>query len=398
MKLLKQKEKSTYSQVDSFTKEEEKAAAWFVIFFNVSKEVLSANFHIITILSMMTYSIIFHSWLGFVFLLAANLLWVIPKTHMSMINISPAIVIYAILIIIINYLFDFDLTEEELQSIVNNELYVNASKIGLRTSSTIPIMHLMLKIILMLPCWVTMRQKYKAGEDGHTVSFKSTLETSLDINERNKWTTPMVRKLLVYAWIWSINLIIFFMAIKGEKMTMIRIINMTFVLAFVAIFQVSFRIWKKVMHTYFFVLIVYSKLLLTIVYVYQFNNFVWPYDEIIGLFKLQVTTLFLKLIVLSILSVMSGIYLNYLHKIFLECNEDVNVKFNNENSTDLNESYKLLSKIMSNATKFFEKLSILIEIHLYKIIFVITFLNATAKVGFYFSFNFKLLSKKNSFS
>lgn len=381
MKLLKQKEKSTYSQVDSFTKEEEKAVAWFVIFFNVSKEVLSANFHIITILSMMTYSIIFHSWLGFVFLLAANLLWVIPKTHMSMINISPAIVIYAILIIIINYLFDFDLTEEELQFIVNNELYVNASKIGLRTSSTIPIMHLMLKTILMLPCWVTMRQKYKAGEDGHTVSFKSTLETSLDINERNKWTTPMVRKLLVYAWIWSINLIIFFMAIKGEKMTMIRIINMTFVLAFVAIFQVSFRIWKKVMHTYFFVLIVYSKLLLTIVYVYQFNNFVWPYDEIIGLFKLQVTTLFLKLIVLSILSVMSGIYLNYLHKIFLECNEDVNVKFNNENSTDLNESYKLLSKIMSNATKFFEKLSILIEIHLHKIIFVITFLNATAKVG-----------------
>lgn len=347
-----------------------KGAAWVKVFFNVLRRILASNMHIITILSMMVYSIVFHSLLGFIFLLVSNVLWVIRNTHVSMINISPIIAIYSIIIIIFNYFYNFDLTREELEGIFGKNINDNASSIGLRIQSEYPAMQLILKSILLIPCWMTMLQKYIKSKNDLTLK----IEKSVHKHKKSKWS-PIIKKIIVYSWIWSINLIVFLMGYLGTKMTMMRIINMTFVLVFLATFQVSFRIWKKFMHTYFFVLIVYSKILLTVVYVYQFNNFVWRYDELIGLFKFEVTSLFFKLFSLSIISVMSGIYLNYFQKIFLTCNEKENEAFKNQVGSNT-----LKTKVLLNAMILLKKISILIEIHFYKFIFVITFNVATTKV------------------
>lgn len=61
----------------------------------------------------------FHSWLTFVFLIWANILWMIPNQRKTMLRSSPFIVMYAILLLLAQYIYGMDLTEEELPSSIN---------------------------------------------------------------------------------------------------------------------------------------------------------------------------------------------------------------------------------------------------------------------------------------
>lgn len=52
------------------------------------------------------------------FLLIANLLWIIPNQRKNMHRISPFVVIYAEFLLIAQYLYCMNLTEDELPSYV----------------------------------------------------------------------------------------------------------------------------------------------------------------------------------------------------------------------------------------------------------------------------------------
>lgn len=60
------------------------------------------------------WSIVFHSWITFVLLLWANLLWVIPNQRKHMMRSSPFIVAYAEFLLIAQFVYGLNLTEAEL--------------------------------------------------------------------------------------------------------------------------------------------------------------------------------------------------------------------------------------------------------------------------------------------
>lgn len=60
----------------------------------------------------------YHSWLTFVLLIWANALWMIPNQRKTMLRSSPFIVFYAELLLIAQYIYGMDLTDEELPSSV----------------------------------------------------------------------------------------------------------------------------------------------------------------------------------------------------------------------------------------------------------------------------------------
>ena len=60
------------------------------------------------------WSITYHSWLTFVFLLAACFLWIMPKKESRCLRFSPVVVVYAECLLILQYIYGFDLTNEEL--------------------------------------------------------------------------------------------------------------------------------------------------------------------------------------------------------------------------------------------------------------------------------------------
>lgn len=60
----------------------------------------------------------YHSWLTFVLLLWANLIWILPNHRKNMLNSSPFLVIYAEVLLIAQFLYGMNLTEAELPTVV----------------------------------------------------------------------------------------------------------------------------------------------------------------------------------------------------------------------------------------------------------------------------------------
>lgn len=181
----------------------------------------------------------FHSWLAFVFLLVANLLWIIPNQRKNMHRISPFVVIYAELLLIIQYLYCMNLTEDELPTIINSRKY-NLAQIGFVRYETYPCAPLLLKTLFTFTFWLTLRQtKYE-----YLVRKRSSC---IDLGPREDAgksrdmlkTIAFIKSMFIEVWIWVVVFTLFFFAMYGENMTIVRILHMALFLTFMITFQVS---------------------------------------------------------------------------------------------------------------------------------------------------------------
>lgn len=78
-----------------------------------------SNKIIIIQFTLQTWSIMYHSWLTFVLLLWANIIWIIPNQRKHMLRSSPFLVVYAELLLIANYIYGMNLTEDELPTTID---------------------------------------------------------------------------------------------------------------------------------------------------------------------------------------------------------------------------------------------------------------------------------------
>lgn len=77
--------------------------------------------NIISLISfpIQAWSIVYHSWLTFVLLLWANVLWMIPNQRKAMMRSSPFIVLYAEVLLVAQYIYGMDLENSELPTKVS---------------------------------------------------------------------------------------------------------------------------------------------------------------------------------------------------------------------------------------------------------------------------------------
>ena len=90
-----------------------------------------------------TWSIMYHSWTTFVLLLWALILWMVPNKRASMMKCSPFIVFYATLLLLGQYVYSMDLTDEELPRVVSG---VKISEIGFSKADELGRWHLIVKV------------------------------------------------------------------------------------------------------------------------------------------------------------------------------------------------------------------------------------------------------------
>lgn len=202
------------------------------------------------------WSIVYHSWLTFVFLIVANLLWAIPNQRKNMHRISPFVVIYAEFLLIAQYLYCMNLTEDELPSRVNTP-GINLNQIGFIRYRTYPCGPLLLKTLFTITFWLTLRQmKYedtlqrRSSTLAHLAApFQVTVSaatTDLGRQPEKKKSNFMLKagkifkSVLLHVWIWIVIFAMFFFAIYGKKMTVFRIVYMALFLSFMVTFQVDF--------------------------------------------------------------------------------------------------------------------------------------------------------------
>ena len=85
----------------------------------------------------------YHSWTTFALLLWALVLWMVPNKRVSMMKCSPFIVTYAMLLLLVQYVYSMDLTEEELPTKING---ISVSEIGFIKADQLSRWHLVVKV------------------------------------------------------------------------------------------------------------------------------------------------------------------------------------------------------------------------------------------------------------
>ncbi|XP_076169043.1 piezo type mechanosensitive ion channel component isoform X2 [Ptiloglossa arizonensis] len=297
--------------------------------------------YLATNIIMMTWSIMYHSWTTFALLLWALVLWMVPNKRASMMKCSPFIVFYATVLLLVQYVYSMDLTEDELPTEING---VKMSEIGFSKPELLSRWHLVVKCLFISMFWITMRQYTAERTQRRRSSVLRDMVAPLHVSVSTATTAMnheapeikskfmkdvgiLLKKLLTKFWIAVVAIMLFICGITGERMTVFRIVYMSLFLVLVITFQISWTVWRKMMYPFWLTVIGYSVIMLILVYTYQFDNFpeYWNYLHIdedlqmdIGLEKYATKDLFVRLLTPTFFVIITVLQIHYFHNDFLE--------------------------------------------------------------------------------
>ncbi|XP_076765205.1 piezo type mechanosensitive ion channel component isoform X3 [Xylocopa sonorina] len=329
-------------QLQSLNEDEQSGVIEHIIMavYSIFQLIINSSY-LATNIIMMTWSIMYHSWTTFALLLWALVLWMVPNKRASMMKCSPFIVFYAMLLLLVQYAFSMDLTEEELPTEING---IKISEIGFSKSDQLSCWHLVVKCLFISMFWITMRQYTAEQSQQRRSSALRDMVAPLHVSVSTATTamnheTPeikskfmkdvgiVLKKLLTKFWIAVVAIMLFICGITGEHMTVFRIIYMSLFLVLVITFQISWTLWRKMMYAFWLTVIGYSVIMLILVYTYQFHNFqkYWSYLRIdenlqkdIGLVKYATKDLFVRLLTPTFFVIITVLQIHYFHRDFLD--------------------------------------------------------------------------------
>nr|XP_014270454.1 piezo-type mechanosensitive ion channel component isoform X3 [Halyomorpha halys] len=334
---------ATLTEVSDDLKAPEESTGMLDVIINAGltiAQLLAQSSYIATNVIMMTWSIAYHSWLTFVLLLWASIMWLMPNQRKAMLRSSPFLVLYAIFLLLAQYIYGMDLTEQELPQTIQG---LNLKQIGFEKITHLPVKPLLIKTLFTLMFWITLKQYVIEKREARNQSAFADIAAPLQIgvgtatglgDESQTKTSQLIksigefcRALLTKFWIWVVASVLFTFGIVGERMTIFRIVYMALALLFILTFQISWTLWRKLMYGFWLILIIYSMLILVMTYTYQFDHFgeYWErylhIDEKlqrdIGLERYETTDLFFKLFIPTFFVIITVIQLYYFHEDFL---------------------------------------------------------------------------------
>lgn len=167
---------------------------------------------------------------------------------------------------------------------------INLDQIGFVRYKEYPALAILRKTMFTCVFWVTMRQYFYEREIARQSSALAHLAAPFHVtvsaatsdmgptpaNKKSKIINRLgsiVKQLLLQTWIWIVVLALFCSAITGQRMTAFRITYMALFLTFVITFQMSWRVWTKLMYAYWVIVIGFAMCTLVMIYTYQFDGF-----------------------------------------------------------------------------------------------------------------------------
>ncbi|KAM3593292.1 uncharacterized protein V6R79_009660 [Siganus canaliculatus] len=303
--------------------------------------------YICALISMMAWSITYVSWLTCVLLLWSCVLWMMRERRRYTLMSSPWLVVYGNLLVILQYIYSFPSVQEVP---------------GLFPRKEDPCRELVSKLVCLLTFWLLLRQALMEKRDKQTdaqtdthlsvVSIHMEKEQRADdcLQETDKREEEVVmsyeealllqregvkmealcaviRRMFVKYWIYVCGTMFFFVSFEG-KMVLYKVIYMVMFLCCVALYQLNYERWRAMLRGFWVAVVVYSMLVLILVYTFQFPSspHTWRYYsglsthrlEDVGLEKFSVPVLFTKIFIPAAFLLVCIIHLHYFHEPFLQ--------------------------------------------------------------------------------
>ncbi|KAK3534112.1 hypothetical protein QTP86_002221 [Hemibagrus guttatus] len=282
--------------------------------------------YVCALIAMMAWSITYVSWLTFVFLMWSCTLWMVRDRRKYAMLTSPFMVAYGNLVIVLQYIWSF----ESLSSVP-----------GFFLKPEDHFKELCSKVLFLLSFWLLLRQTLTERQD--KLKEEATLsEVSVDSekkevekseeeeggeNDLMQMVGKLVMAMLVKYWIYICGGMFFFVSFEG-RIVMYKIIYMMLFLFCVALYQVHYEWWRRILKYFWMSVVVYTMLVLTLIYTCQFDNSinVWSnmtgmsVDKLrdLGLERFSVGILFTRIFIPTSFLLVCILHLHYFHERFLE--------------------------------------------------------------------------------
>ncbi|MCJ8745068.1 hypothetical protein PDJAM_G00126250 [Pangasius djambal] len=310
--------------------------------------------YVCALISMMAWSITYVSWLTFVLLMWSCTLWMVRDRRKYAMLTSPFMVAYGNLLIVLQYIWSF----ESLNSVP-----------GFFLKSTEPFTDLCSKVLYLLSFWLLLRQTLTERQD--KLKEEATLSEVLVDSEKKEvekseeeeggendlmqMVGNLVMAMLVKYWIYICGGMFFFVSFEG-RIVMYKIIYMMLFLFCVALYQVHYEWWRKILKYFWMSVVVYTMLVLTLIYTCQFDNSINVWSNMtgmsekklqdLGLERFSVGILFTRIFIPTSFLLVCILHLHYFHERFLELTDLKAVAAKQDNAI-----YSIKQKIPSPQSK-----------------------------------------------
>ncbi|XP_062843387.1 piezo-type mechanosensitive ion channel component 2 [Trichomycterus rosablanca] len=281
--------------------------------------------YICALIAMMAWSITYVSWLTFVLLLWSCTLWMVRDRRKYAMLSSPFMVAYGNLVIVLQYIWSF----ESLNAVPS--LFPKPHEVFTELCS---------KVLYLLTFWLLLRQTLterqdKLAEEAALSEVSVEAEKKGELNKEEEGgeddlmqvVGKLVMALLVKYWIYICGGMFFFVSFEGD-VVMYKIIYMMLFLFCVALYQVHYEWWRKILKYFWMSVVVYTMLVLILIYTCQFEASVPTWSDMtgmseeklkaLGLQKFSVVDLFTRIFIPTSFLLVCILHLHYFHEHFLK--------------------------------------------------------------------------------
>uniref|UniRef100_UPI0037E95548 piezo-type mechanosensitive ion channel component 1 isoform X2 n=1 Tax=Semicossyphus pulcher TaxID=241346 RepID=UPI0037E95548 len=294
-------------------------------FFLLGKVVMQQSY-VCALIAMMVWSITYHSWLTFVLLLWACLIWILRARRHAATLCSPFILLYGLALCCLQYVWAMEL-HPELPTTVGT---MSLSQLGLDRPKY-PCLRLGAMLLFTLTFWLLVRQSVKEN-----FSMKRKIATPLqevttgEESAGNESVLKVVGGIVMscYAkyWIYVCGGMFIMVSFAG-KLVGYKIIYMLLFLLCLCLYQVYYSLWRRLLKLFWWLVVAYTMLVLISIYTYQFEDFPGYWRNFtgfteeqlaaIGLETFALSELFTSILIPGFFLLACILQLHYFHKPFM---------------------------------------------------------------------------------
>uniref|UniRef100_A0A8B9MZX4 Piezo-type mechanosensitive ion channel component n=1 Tax=Accipiter nisus TaxID=211598 RepID=A0A8B9MZX4_9AVES len=283
--------------------------------------------YVCALIAMMVWSITYHSWLTFVLLLWACLIWTVRSRHHFAMLCSPFLLLYGIALCSLQYVWGMDLAPE-LPTRVG---FMSLEQLGL-VHPKYPCLDLGAKLLLTLTFWLLLRQFVKEKLLTRRCPATPLLEVTVSDTEPSrqrdvlKALGVLVRDFYAKYWI-CVCAGMFIVVSFAGRLVVYKIVYMFLFLLCLTLFQVYYSLWRKVLKGFWWLVVAYTMLVLIAVYTYQFEDFPMYWRNLtgltdeqlgdLGLEQFSVSELFSSTLIPGFFLLACILQLHYFHRPFM---------------------------------------------------------------------------------
>ncbi|XP_056291185.1 piezo-type mechanosensitive ion channel component 1 isoform X1 [Pseudoliparis swirei] len=265
-------------------------------FFMLGKVVMQQSY-VCALIAMMVWSITYHSWLTFVLLLWACLIWMLRARRHAATLCSPFILLYGLALCCLQYVWAMEL-QPELPTTVGT---MSLRQLGLDRAQH-PCLRLGAMLLFTLTFWLLVRQSVKENFTRKKKMTTPLQEVTTGEGAGEESVLKVLGGMLMSShakyWIYVCGGMFIMVSFAG-KLVGYKIIYMLLFLLCLCLYQVYYSLWRRLLKLFWWLVVAYTMLVLICIYTYQFEDFPGYWRNCTGFTEEQLAAIGLETFALS---------------------------------------------------------------------------------------------------